>query len=287
MVDWPRRSRHLGRGWQDRSVGAVVLAGLAMVGLVSPAGRRAGRRRGLLDRRWGGVSSSTCIGQRAPERLPGARRDPWRRMDHGGPPARSATADGAHGCARVGVCQRRLPRSGERRHGRTRSSMSTLRWRGCANMSRSTAEIPISLPSPVARPADTSPPSRLSAPDDVDYQPPSGKAAASGRACRSTAPYDFGNSLGRHPLWRRASSSASWSRFPSLRTRRGTNARRPLARVHAGAPPFLLVQGTSDNLVSPDESRAFVDKLRTNSSAVVAYAEVPRGQHAFDVVAVR
>ena len=37
--------------------------------------------------------------------------------------------------------------------------------------------------------------------------------------------------------------------------------------------------------MSPDESRAFVDKLRTNSSAVVAYAEVPRGQHAFDAVA--
>ena len=37
--------------------------------------------------------------------------------------------------------------------------------------------------------------------------------------------------------------------------------------------------------MSPAESRAFVDRLRTTSSAVVAYAEVPRGHHAFDAVA--
>ena len=35
----------------------------------------------------------------------------------------------------------------------------------------------------------------------------------------------------------------------------------------------------------PAESRAFVDKLRTTSRAAVAYAEVPRAQHAFDAVA--
>ena len=58
----------------------------------------------------------------------------------------------------------------------------------------------------------------------------------------------------------------------------------PLARVHQDAPPFLIVQGTSDNLVVPAESREFVDRLRNASQAVVAYAEVPRAQHAFDAV---
>jgi dipeptidyl aminopeptidase/acylaminoacyl peptidase len=56
----------------------------------------------------------------------------------------------------------------------------------------------------------------------------------------------------------------------------------PLARVNADAPPFLVIQGTSDNLIFPAESRAFVDALRGVSAAPVLYAEVPRGQHAFD-----
>ena len=68
-------------------------------------------------------------------------------------------------------------------------------------------------------------------------------------------------------------------------TRRGYERGSPLARVHAHAPAFLVVQGTSDNLVFPAESRAFVDELRTTSRAAVAYAEVPRAQHEFDAVA--
>ena len=109
--------------------------------------------------------------------------------------------------------------------------------------------------------------------------------ARSGRACRSTARTTSATVSACIRLGRCASSSASWSRFPSLRTRRGTNAARRWPGFTQTHLPFLVVQGTSDNLVSPDESRAFVDKLRTNSSAVVAYAEVPRGQHAFDAVA--
>ena len=58
----------------------------------------------------------------------------------------------------------------------------------------------------------------------------------------------------------------------------------PLHRVNEAAPPFMVVQGTSDNLVFPAESRAFVDRLRHTSHAAVVYAEVPRGHHAFDAV---
>ena len=97
--------------------------------------------------------------------------------------------------------------------------------------------------------------------------------------------FDFDNSLGLHPpgemrLVERFVVKAPLAEDPTPYARAA-----PLTRVHADAPAFLVVQGTSDNLVSLDESRAFVDKLRANSSAVVAYAEVPRGQHAFDAVA--
>ena len=98
-------------------------------------------------------------------------------------------------------------------------------------------------------------------------------------------PYDFANSLGLHPPGEMRFVERFVVKVPladdPTRYERGA----PLARVHADAPAFLVVQGTSDNLVFPDESRAFVDKLRANSRAVVAYAEVPRAHHAFDAVA--
>jgi acetyl esterase/lipase len=58
----------------------------------------------------------------------------------------------------------------------------------------------------------------------------------------------------------------------------------PLARVHRDAPPFLVVQGASDNLVFPAESQAFVERLCATSRSPVAYVEVPRAQHEFDAV---
>ena len=61
--DRARRSHHRRRGWHARSVGAMVMAGLAVVGLV--------RARELnVSPAWstraslGGVSSSTCTGRR-------------------------------------------------------------------------------------------------------------------------------------------------------------------------------------------------------------------------------
>ena len=121
--------------------------------------------------------------------------------------------------------------------------------------------------------------------DDVDYRPPSGTAAGIRACVPFYGPYDFGNSLGLHPpgemrFVERFVVKVALADDPT-RYERGA----PLARVHADAPAFLVVQGTSDNLVFPEESRAFVHKLRTNSAAVVAYAEVPRAQHAFDAVA--
>jgi len=57
----------------------------------------------------------------------------------------------------------------------------------------------------------------------------------------------------------------------------------PTAQVRADAPPFFVVHGTNDNLAPIGQAREFVDRLREVSRAPVAYAEVPRASHAFDV----
>jgi acetyl esterase/lipase len=59
----------------------------------------------------------------------------------------------------------------------------------------------------------------------------------------------------------------------------------PTARVHAGAPPFLVLHGVNDTLVPLSMARTFVAALREVSGSPVAYAELPRAQHAFDILA--
>ena len=58
----------------------------------------------------------------------------------------------------------------------------------------------------------------------------------------------------------------------------------PLHRVHAGAPPFLVVHGERDSLVPPEDARRFVERLREASDAPVLHAEMLGGQHAFDIL---
>src|SRR5262249_9407208 len=57
----------------------------------------------------------------------------------------------------------------------------------------------------------------------------------------------------------------------------------PMSRVHAGAPPLLVIHGTHDTLAMVEEARLFVDLLRGVSRAPVAYVELPQAQHAFEV----
>jgi acetyl esterase/lipase len=59
----------------------------------------------------------------------------------------------------------------------------------------------------------------------------------------------------------------------------------PLHRVHPGAPPFLVLQGTHDTLVPVVVARTFVHVFRGVATAPVAYIELPLAQHAFDVFA--
>ena len=56
----------------------------------------------------------------------------------------------------------------------------------------------------------------------------------------------------------------------------------PWHRVGEHAPPFFVIHGAMDTLALVDEARAFVERLRRTSREPVAYAELPRAQHAFD-----
>ncbi|MFP6664343.1 MAG: alpha/beta hydrolase [Deltaproteobacteria bacterium] len=56
----------------------------------------------------------------------------------------------------------------------------------------------------------------------------------------------------------------------------------PFSQIHADAPPFLVIHGTHDTLAFVEDARAFVEELRRQSDAPVAYAELPGAQHAFD-----
>lgn len=58
----------------------------------------------------------------------------------------------------------------------------------------------------------------------------------------------------------------------------------PVARVHADAPPFMLIHGDSDVVIPVGEARAFRDALRAVSRNPVEYREIPRAGHAFDLV---
>jgi len=57
----------------------------------------------------------------------------------------------------------------------------------------------------------------------------------------------------------------------------------PIERVHADAPPMLMVHGTHDTLVPVEQGRAFAAELRRASDHAVLYAELAGANHAFDV----
>ena len=57
----------------------------------------------------------------------------------------------------------------------------------------------------------------------------------------------------------------------------------PLSRVHADAPPFLVIQGDRDSLCPVAEAKLFARTLAGVSESPVAYAEIPGAQHAFDI----
>jgi acetyl esterase/lipase len=57
----------------------------------------------------------------------------------------------------------------------------------------------------------------------------------------------------------------------------------PITHAGPGAPPFFVLHGVNDTVVPVEAARAFVEQMRAGSDQPVAYAELPRAQHAFDV----
>jgi acetyl esterase/lipase len=58
----------------------------------------------------------------------------------------------------------------------------------------------------------------------------------------------------------------------------------PVWRVHADAPPFLVLHGERDTLVPVADARRFVAELRAVSHEPVVYAELAGAEHAFDIL---
>ncbi len=57
----------------------------------------------------------------------------------------------------------------------------------------------------------------------------------------------------------------------------------PSAYVRPDAPPFFVAHGDLDTVVVVEDARRFVDELRRASAHPVVYAELPGGQHTFDL----
>lgn len=56
----------------------------------------------------------------------------------------------------------------------------------------------------------------------------------------------------------------------------------PLTKVRPDAPPFFILHGEDDSIIPVCEGREFAETLSQKSDNVVAYAEIPHAQHAFD-----
>ncbi|MGH3716916.1 MAG: alpha/beta hydrolase, partial [Micromonosporaceae bacterium] len=120
---------------------------------------------------------------------------------------------------------------------------------------------------------------------DPAYQPGFETADTTVQACvPHYGAYDFAAVTGtpatrhRRDFVQRVVVRRSPRRHPEL-----YQAASPLERVHAGAPPFLVIHGRHDSLVPVTEAREFVRRLRAVSGNPVGYAELAGAQHAFDI----
>lgn len=62
------------------------------------------------------------------------------------------------------------------------------------------------------------------------------------------------------------------------------DAASPMSHVGPDAPPFFVIHGTNDTIVPVEQARSFTGMLGEVSRQPVVYAELPRAQHAFDVL---
>jgi acetyl esterase/lipase len=123
--------------------------------------------------------------------------------------------------------------------------------------------------------------------NDPEYQPGFELADTSVQAAVPVyAVYDFTNRLGTmletfrtrmlEPMVMKAFFDKEPERF---------HRASPLDRVHADAPPFLIVHGDRDTLAPVEDAQLFVETLRETSRSEVMYTELRGAQHAFDIFA--
>jgi acetyl esterase/lipase len=121
--------------------------------------------------------------------------------------------------------------------------------------------------------------------NDPAYQPGFEDRDTSVQAC--TAFYGVYDFLDRNGHWRHPGMLRLLERHVMKQTRASArsayDAASPMGRVHAGAPPFLVVHGECDSVCPVGEARSFADALRATSREAVAYVELPGAQHAFDI----
>lgn len=94
--------------------------------------------------------------------------------------------------------------------------------------------------------------------------------------------YDMTNRLGtrandHHAMLERFVMKCRFADSPELFARAS-----PIDRIHADAPPFLVVHGTRDTLTPVEDARHFVEKLRLVASRPALYIEMHGAEHAFD-----
>jgi acetyl esterase/lipase len=122
-------------------------------------------------------------------------------------------------------------------------------------------------------------------PNDPEYQPGFEQADTSVAGCVPF--YGIYDLADRERLWphrdglrliQRVLMKTTPDRDPQIFDRAS-----PLCRVRPDAPPFFILHGTVDVLAPIGGARSFVRALRAVSRSPVAYAEIPGGQHAFEV----
>ena len=122
-------------------------------------------------------------------------------------------------------------------------------------------------------------------PNLPEYQPGFEDGDTSVDACVGF--YGVYNLLDRHGHWPHRGMQRLLERHVMKVTRHEApeayDAASPVTRVHADAPPFLLVHGTHDTLSPVDQSRQLFEALRTTSRSPTFYMELPGAQHAFEV----
>ncbi len=58
----------------------------------------------------------------------------------------------------------------------------------------------------------------------------------------------------------------------------------PMTHIGPHAPPFFIIQGGADSIVSIEDARAFAKLLGESSKQPVVYAELPGAHHAFEIL---